>query len=173
MRVRGATILSILALAAAACGRHEQPKAAEAAAALPARDVSTAAVVRAGGSGELAVPGVVQARKRASLSARMPASVVELPYEEGEWVRAGAVVVRLDDSALHAAAAAAEAAVKAAEADLARTKALLEKGAATPRELEQVTAAASGAHAQLTAARDNQSYAALKAPFAGRVAGAA
>ena len=61
-------------------------------------------------------------------------------------------------------------ALKAAEADLERTKALLEKGAATPRELEQMTAAASGARAQLTAAKDNLSYAALRAPFAGRVA---
>ncbi len=169
MRVRGATILIILAVASGACARHEQPKAAKAAA-LPTRDVATAEVSRTGSSGEVAVPGVVQARKRASLSARMPASVTELPYQEGQWVKAGAVVVRLDDAALRAAVAAAEAGVRAAEADLARTKSLLAKGAATPRELEQMTAAASGAQAQLTGARDNLSYAALRAPFDGRVA---
>jgi RND family efflux transporter MFP subunit len=132
--------------------------------------VKTAEVVRAGGAGEVAVPGTVQGRQRASLSARMPASVTELPYQEGQWVQAGAVVVRLDDVAVRAAEAAAEAGVKAAEADLGRTKALLERGAATPRELEQMTAAASGAQAQLTAAKDNLSYTALRAPFAGRVA---
>ena len=86
----------------------------------------------------------MQARKRAALSARMPASVIELPYQEGEWVPAGAVVVRLDDAALRGAVAAAEAGVQAAESDLDRTQTLLEKGAATPRELEQMTAAASG-----------------------------
>jgi RND family efflux transporter MFP subunit len=169
MRVRGATILTILAVASAACARHEQPRAAEPVA-VPTRDVATAEVARTGGSGEVAVPGAVQARRRASLSARMPASVTELPYQEGQWVKAGAVVVRLDDAALRAAAAAAEAGVRAAEADLARTKSLLEKGAATPRELEQMTAAASGAQAQLTGARDALSYAALRAPFDGRVA---
>jgi len=79
-------------------------------------------------------------------------------------------VVRLDDGAVRASVAAAEAGLKAAESDLARTKALLEKGAATPRELEQMAAAASGAQAQLTAAKDNLSYTALRAPFAGRVA---
>jgi len=167
--VRSGAILTILGLGLAACGRHEAPKAA-APAAGPTRDVKTAEVVRAGGAGEVAVPGAVQARKRASLSARMPASVTELPYQEGQWVQAGAVVVRLDDAAVRAAVAAAEAGVKAAEADLGRTKTLLEKGAATPRELEQMTAAASGAQAQLTAARDNLSYTALRAPFAGRVA---
>ena len=123
--------LTLAALGAAACGRHEAPKAAEPPAG-PARDVTTAEVVAPGGAGEVAVPGAVQARKRAALSARMPASVVELPYQEGQWVKAGAVVVRLDDAALRAAVAAAEAGVKAAESDLERTKSLLEKGAATP-----------------------------------------
>ncbi len=169
MTLRAATILTLLGLGLAACGGHEAPKA-EGPAPGPPREVRTAEVVRSGASGEVAVPGAVQARKRAALAARTPASVTELPYEEGQWVQAGAVVVRLDDGAVRAAVAAAEAGVKAAEADLARTKALLERDAATPRELEQMTAAASGAQAQLTAARDNLSYTALRAPFAGRVA---
>lgn len=171
MRLAGGSILTltIAALGAAACGRHEAPRAAEAPAG-PARDVATASVVRSGGAGEVAVPGTVQARRRATLSARMPASVVELPYQEGQWVKAGTVVLRLDDQALRAAVAAAEAAVKAAQADLDRTRSLLDKGAATPRELEQMTAAASGAQAQLTAAKDGLSYSALRAPFDGRIA---
>jgi RND family efflux transporter MFP subunit len=171
MRAAGGagTILTLLAVGLAACGGHPESKA-EAPAPGPARAVRTAEVVRSGGAGEVAVPGTVQARKRAALSARMPASVIELPYQEGQWVTAGAVVVRLDDAAVRAAVAAAEAGVKAAQSDLDRTKTLLEKGAATPRELEQMTAAASGAQAQLTAARDNLSYTALRAPFAGRVA---
>jgi len=168
--VRAGTILTLLGLGLAACGGHETPKAAEPLAAGPARDVKTAEVARTGGAGEVAVPAAVQARKRAALSARMPASVTELPYQEGQWVKEGAVVVRLDDGAVRASVAAAEAAVKAAEADLERTRTLLEKGASTPRELEQMTAAASGARAQLTAAKDNLSYTALRAPFAGRVA---
>jgi RND family efflux transporter MFP subunit len=167
--VRAGTILTILGLGLAACGGHEKPKAAEPAAS-PAKDVKTAEVVRSGGAGEVAVPGAVQARQHAALSARMAASVTELPYQEGQWVQSGAVVVRLDDAAVRAAVAAAEAGVNAAEADLGRTQALLEKGAATPRELERMTAAASGARAQLTAARDNLSHTALRAPFAGRVA---
>jgi len=169
MRLRGGLVLTILGLGLAACGGHEKPKAAEPGAG-PAKDVKTADVVRSGGMGEVAVPAAVQARNRAALSARMPASVTELPYREGQWVQAGAVVVRLDDGAVRAAVAAAEANLEATESDLDRTKALLEKGAATPRELEQMTAAASGARAQLTAARDNLSYTALRAPFAGRVA---
>jgi membrane fusion protein, multidrug efflux system len=165
--VRAATILTLLGAGLAACGGHERPKAESPPG--PAKEVRTAEVARTGGTSEVAAPGAVQARKRAALAARVPASVTELPYEEGQRVRAGAVVVRLDDAAVRAAVAAAEAGVKAAEADLARTKALLEKDAATPRELEQMTAAATGARAQLSAATDNLSYTALRAPFAGRV----
>jgi RND family efflux transporter MFP subunit len=167
--VRGATLLIGLALGLAACGSHEAPQAVRLSQA-PARHVQTAEVVRSGGAGEVAVPGAVQARRRAALSARMPASVVELPYQEGQWVPAGAIVIRLDDAALRAAVAAAEAGAKAAEADLGRTKALVEKGAAAPRDLDQMNATASAARAQLTAARDSLSYSALRAPFAGRVA---
>jgi RND family efflux transporter MFP subunit len=166
---RAVTFLTILGLGLAACGSHEKPESSEPASG-PAKGVQTAEVVRTGGIGEIAVPAAVEARQLAALSARMPASVTELPYREGEWVEAGAVVVRLDDAALRAAVAAAEAGLRAAEADLDRTRTLLEKNAATPRELEQMTAAASGARAQLTGAKDNLSYSALRAPFAGRVA---
>jgi RND family efflux transporter MFP subunit len=136
----------------------------------PARDVRTAEVVPSGGAGEVAVPGTVQARKRAALSARMAASVTELPYEEGQRVEAGAVVVRLADAAVRSALAAAEAGVAAAESDLDRTRKLVEEGIVARRELERMTAAASAARAELTAARDSLSYSTLRAPFAGRVA---
>jgi RND family efflux transporter MFP subunit len=167
--VRDVTILIALVLGFFACAGHDTSRSAVLEAG-PARDVRTAEVVRTGGADEVAVPGAVQAKKRAALSARMLASVVELPYEEGQWVKAAALVIRLDDAALRAAVAAAEAGAKAAEADLDRTRTLVEKGASAPRELDRVTAAASAARAQLTAAKDNLSYSALRAPFAGRVA---
>jgi len=173
MRVRAGTYLTTLLVSLvslAACGGHEPKEPAHTADAGPARAVVTAEVTRTGETAETAVPGVVQARRRAALSARIPASVTELPFREGQWVEKGAVVVRLDDAALRAALQAAEAGQKAADADLERTRALLEKNAATPRELEQMTAQAAGARAQVTGARDNLSYAALQAPFAGRLA---
>jgi RND family efflux transporter MFP subunit len=153
----------------AACARHE-PKPASEAPAGPAVAVEAAVVVRSGGDAGLTVPGTVQARQRAALAARIPASVVELPYREGDRVAAGAVLVRLDDAALRAGLAAAEAAQKAAEADLARAESLLKKGAATPREQEDAASRAADARAAVSGARDQLSYAVLRAPFAGVVA---
>lgn len=168
MRRLGGVAVLVATVGLVACGGRGTPKAADLSA--KPTTVRTVAVERAAGPGEVAVPGTVQARMRAALSARMAASVVALPYDEGQRVAAGAVVVRLADAAVRAAGAAAEAGARAAESDLERTRSLLAKGAATPRELEQTTAVASAAQAQLTAARDSLAYSALRAPFAGRVA---
>lgn len=159
---------AVMLLGLVACGGHEAAKAAPKPVG-PTRDVVTTTVTRTGEAGEVAVPGTVQARQRASLSARFPSSVLELPFQEGQFVNAGAVVVRLDDSAQRAALAAAEAGLVAAEADLARAKALLEKNAATPRELEEQTARVAGVRAQVAGAKDNLAYAVLRAPFGGRI----
>jgi RND family efflux transporter MFP subunit len=157
-----------LALAWVACG-PKQSKPSGGPPAAEAHEVSSAAVERIGAA-EASAPGTVRARQRATLAARIPASVVALPYGEGDRVPSGAVAVRLDDGALRAALAAAEAAMASAEADLRRTQALASKGAATPREKEDAEARASAARAGVEAARDSLAYAALRAPFAGRVA---
>jgi RND family efflux transporter MFP subunit len=169
--IRG-TALAVVTAAAfygTSCGRKaREPEPARPAGA--AQKVATAAVRSAAEGGEVTVPAVVQARQRAALSARVPASVVELPFREGERVAAGAVVVRLDDAAFRSALSAAEAAARVADADLARAEALLAKGAATPRERDEMAARAAAAHAAVTGAKDSLSYSALRSPFGGVVA---
>ena len=157
-----------LVLTAGACSKPAHAPAASAPD-LPARTVSVAAVERSE-AGLGTVPAVVQARQRAALAARIPASVVELPFREGESVPAGAVVVRLDDAALRSAVAAAEASAQAADTDLRRLRNLLQRGAATQREVDDAGSRAAGAQAALSGARDNLAYAALRAPFAGTLA---
>jgi RND family efflux transporter MFP subunit len=154
--------------AAAACARHPAPPASTRPAAAPV-PVSTGEVVGWTGPIQSFVPASVHARERATLSARIPASVIALPHREGELVAAGALLVRLDDGALRAALAAAEASARAAEVDLQRTESLLAKGAATARELDDARTRAAAARAAVEAARDELAYAALRAPFAGRI----
>jgi RND family efflux transporter MFP subunit len=133
--------------------------------------VATAEVGRAGAPGEVTVPAVVRARQRAVLSARLSAQVLALPFREGDRVAAGAVLVQLDDAALRAASSAAQASLAAAETDLTRTEALLGKGAATPQEREEADSRAAAARAALAVTRERLSYAVVRAPFAGVVAG--
>lgn len=165
----GAATLAALAFGLAACG-HESAKPATSEGQTPPRSIRTAVVERAGGSGSIAVPATVQGRQRAALAARIPASVVELPWREGAHVAAGAVVARLDDVALRSSLVAAEAAAKAADVDLGRVEALLKKGAATPKEADEGRARAAAAAAAVAAARDSLTYAVLRSPFEGTVA---
>jgi RND family efflux transporter MFP subunit len=127
-------------------------------------------VVGAGAQPARAIPATVRARDRATLSARIPASVVALPFREGEHVAEGAVVARLEDSALRSALAASEIALASARADQQRAENLLAKGASTPREVEQARARSAAAEAAVQGARDQHAYAVLKAPFAGTIA---
>jgi RND family efflux transporter MFP subunit len=156
------------ALGSAACG-GEAPEATRGPAPRETRRVATAVVRAVSGSESVRVPATVLARSRATLSARISAGVVELPFEEGARVANGAVVVRLDDGALRSGLAAAEASLEAARADMKRVEALLERDAATPREREQTAARVAAAEAASEAAREALSYAVLRAPFAARV----
>ena len=159
----------VLGLVVPACRHEEEKTPAPQAAARAPRAVQTAAVEKVGG-GTVSVPATVAARQSATLAARIPAAIRELPRREGEAVAAGAVVVRLDDSALRAGLAAAEANVRAAEADLARMQSLAKSGAATPRELEEASARAAAAQAGLSAVRENLTYSVLRSPFPGVIA---
>jgi RND family efflux transporter MFP subunit len=157
-----------LALAACAEPAAPPPHAARQEATAP-RPVATAAVAELAAPGS-AASGAVHARQRATLTARAPATVRDLPVEEGAAVGAGQVVVRLDDQALRAALAAAEAGHAAARADADRLARLQERQAATPREVEAAAARAAAAAAGVAAARDALTHAVLRAPFAGRLA---
>ncbi len=159
----------VLVMALAGCGRDKPETPSPQAAAWPPRSVRTATVEQTGGR-VITVPATVAARQSATLAARIPASVRELPRREGEPVAAGSVVARLDDAALRAGLAAAEANVQAAESDLARMRSLAKSGAATPREVEEATARAASAQAGLSAVRENLSYAILRSPFSGILA---
>lgn len=165
-----ALLVGLAVLSACGRGQDETKPATSALTPAPLADLQTAEVTRSGAGGTIAVPGVVQARRRATLAARLPGAVIELPYRIGDSVPKGAVVARLDDVALRAGLAAAEAAAANARADLARIETLVARHAATPRELDDIKARAAAADAQVTAARDHASYATLLAPFAGRVA---
>jgi membrane fusion protein, multidrug efflux system len=156
----------LLVLAAVGCGRTpprtSQPTEAP-------RRVASVAVRPSGPHGET-VPATVRARERATLTARVPGSLMALPFREGDVVPAGAVVARLEDRALRAALAAAAADQDAAEADRARSATLLSLGTGTPREVEQAKARVAAARAAAEAAHEALGYAELRAPFAGRVA---
>src|SRR5690606_19890930 len=81
------------------------------------------------GQGDLieivSAPGDIVAKTKVSISAKTSSQIIELPVEEGDLVKAGDVLVRLDDSDLSARLRAAEARQAGQRANLAVAEANL------------------------------------------------
>jgi len=166
--------LSLAALALSGCARKAQAPAVHA-----ARALTTATVERREAPGAVEVDGTVVGRTEAALSSRLAAQVVEVRAVPGQTVRAGDVLVRLEqreaDGAVESArsgVAAAESALALARKNLSRYERLEGKGAAAVVELErarQDEASASAAHAAALAAlrraETDRAQAVLVAPF--------
>lgn len=170
--------LSLIALGLAACGNesHEPAHPAETSA-------NTITVQAESLLAVLPVEGNVEARRRASLSTRMMARVMDIPVEVGDRVRAGQTLIRLGTDDIAANRAKAEAAVRAATAGrdeaakhAARMDTLLAQDVVAKVQRDQahlqLTQAESGlamAEAALGEVEAADRYASIRAPFAGAV----
>ncbi len=74
---------------------------------------------------EVTATGAVEARTTVKISADVSAKIIDLPVREGDEVKAGAVLVRLDPTRYEAAVSQAEAAVASARASEKRAEASL------------------------------------------------
>jgi RND family efflux transporter MFP subunit len=127
--------------------------------------------------------GAIEAERVATIRAEVPAAVMQTFAEPGQRVAAGALLARLDDSAIRDQALSARAAVATAQnaydiakKDLERSEALVKAGAIAERDLERARNGALAAETQLANAKamyasaaKNQSKTQIVAPFAGVV----
>ena len=141
------------------------------------------------------IAGTVHAKETAALAAQMVGRVTAVLVQEGEPVRPGQVLVRLEDAGARAALTGAEASRSASEkqvevaksqaalaaSTLGRYQMLRERKSVSPQEydeverrsqaamagLEAATAQLSAAQAAVTSARVTAGYATIVAPFAG------
>lgn len=125
--------------------------------------------------------GTLRAENRTEISARVLAPIKKINARAGRMVRAGEVLVTLDDRALitqrsqvQAALVAAEAALRQAENDYRRNLQLLERKVISQSQMDQSTAHVEVARANLNAAREAVaeaevmlSYAKITAPKSG------
>ena len=163
--------------------------------------VQTAAAVAPGAGGSanavLQATGYITARRQATVSTQITGTLTQVLIEEGDHVRKGQVIARLEDSGLRAGldvananvataqaqVATAQAQLAQAEADSRRQESLVASGMATQQFAEQSRTAVSTARAQLDARRReadsaraqvaaskvNFDYAVVRAPFTGVV----
>jgi membrane fusion protein, multidrug efflux system len=165
------------AFAVAACGKRD---AQEAPAAPPEARVLTVRPAEVPLTTEL--PGRLEAYRQAEVRARVAGVVTARTYEEGQEVKAGAVLFRIDPAPLKAARDAAQGALEKARAallaasdkrrrydDLVRDRAVSERDQMEALADErQAQAAVTSARAELARAELQLGYATVTAPISGR-----
>lgn len=165
----------------AACGGDHEPEPAGTAAAAPAGvELTVTAVPRVS---YLEAAGVVEPLRDATLSTKLMGAVTAVLVQEGDLVREGEPLLRIDARDLRAqreqvAAGQAEAEAVLAEAELhvKRMRALYEDDAAPRAQLDAAETGYTRALAGVAAARASaaelaavSSYSEVRAPFAGMV----
>lgn len=143
--------------------------------------VRIAAVREEAAPGSAVATGVVEPIRRATPAGRLMGTVRAAPFQEGDLVRAGQVLVRIDVQDLDARRGQVLAQVREAqtvlsdaEVNLARMRALSAAGAISRLQLEQAEtgvararAAVATASAGLRELDANAAYGTIKAPFSG------
>jgi membrane fusion protein (multidrug efflux system) len=176
----------VLALALAACGKGGAAPQQNAAAAGPvlliaAEDLHT--VRNSALTSGPAITGSVQPERRADLRAEVSAIVLQVMKENGDTVRRGDLLVRLDDTAIRDALASAEAGSRAAAQAFEqarrqheRMKTLRASGMASVQALDDAEGRLNAAQSELEAAkarvvlaRQQMQRTGVRAPFDGIV----
>lgn len=182
MKIHPVALIALL-LVLAACGQGPAKPAAGPAPALQlsAEDVHT--VRNASLAGGPAITGSIQPERRADLRAEVQAVVLQVLKENGDTVRRGDLLVRLDDNAIRDALASAEAASRTAAQSLEQTGRQLERmktlrasGMASAQALEDTEVRRNSAQSDLEAAKTRVAQARqqlqrteVRAPFDGVV----
>jgi membrane fusion protein (multidrug efflux system) len=179
--VRGTGLMGIALLAA--CGRGTEPADARE----PSAVTLGAENVLVVGTGELRsgplVSGTLAAEREAAVRAELSGPVLQVMADQGQAVRQGQVLARIDDTALQDALLSARSAVRTASAsletarrDVERSSRLAGAGAIAERDLEQARNAQSlaqsqlaDARARLTQAEEQAGKAVVRAPLSGVV----
>jgi multidrug efflux system membrane fusion protein len=130
----------------------------------------------------LLAPGTVEPLANVAVKTRVDGQIVEVAFAEGDLVKEGSVLFRLDDRLIRAQIAQAEAniardqaSLRDAEATLARREALIDKKIVTEASVDQARFAVEGFKASINAGRalleshrTLLDYLTIRAPITGR-----
>jgi len=159
--------LASLTLAAAmliACGEEPVPEAKEI-----VRPVKLMTISLGEDAGTLEFPGNVKATQSVELGFEVAGKIVELPISDGQAVKKGALLGKLDEADFIAVREAAEADRKAARSAYERAKRIFDQGAGSQAEVDKTLRDIDVAKQQLVKAQKALDDSSLKAPFSGKV----
>lgn len=151
------------------CGEKEKVVSSVVAKNTLAVPVEVATLESAAFRDTLDIVGRVEAYESVRITAELPGRIEAVPFGEGETVRRGQTVARIDAKIAAAQQQQAAAQFDLAKATLTRTEKLSEKGLATPAQLEMAKAQAAQADAALALTNATLDKAVILAPISGVV----
>lgn len=151
----------------AACSQAPAPPPAAKDEAKPVVQVLEISAANSGAG--LRAAGMIAYKDEAQLSFRTPGLIRAILVDEGDRVRKGQVLARIELSDLDAGVAEAQTAVRAAEAQLARDRTLKERGFIAQARLEQSELSVARARTALASVSYNRNQAIITAPSDGVV----
>jgi membrane fusion protein (multidrug efflux system) len=118
---------------------------------------------------ELRSVGTLASDESVDVAAELPGRITAIAFREGEPVRAGEVLVRLDNALARAEAADATAKLALADANFERANSLSKSGSGTQRARDEALAALETARAAVELTRARLEKMEIRAPFNGVV----
>lgn len=118
-------------------------------------------------SAPLSVNGSLLANQEVEVRSEISGRVERIDFSEGKAVRAGQVMVQIDDAEVKANFQRAQARLKLAVAQEARIKQQLDAGAASAKDFDQASAERSQAEADAALLKAQLAKTQIKSPFAG------
>ncbi len=115
----------------------------------------------------LDLPGSTKPGRIVSVPVELGGKIVDLPAREGETVRKGDVILKLDDSILKAEVARAKAQADFDKKSLDRTAMLLEKGVTNSNSLDEIESRYAVSSAALEMAETNLAKTVVYSPYTG------
>jgi membrane fusion protein (multidrug efflux system) len=118
---------------------------------------------------EIQALGTAQANESIEIKPRISSVVMRVHFEEGQLVRAGDLLVELENSEILAQLAVAEASLTESTSIYNRSKTLIDTQVISAADLEQLQAAMHVDMAEVEEAKARLAHTAIRAPFTGRV----
>lgn len=169
---RAVLLTAAIATTTAACGEKE-PAAQQAGAgqrrAARVAVVEVAPVEVGSIARRVTVSGVVEPIRTIGINSQIAGAILAVEAQEGDAVRAGSILARLDDRELRAQVASAEATHEVAQANYERALHLIERQVITAAEYDRDRAALAAAEAQLLQLRTRLDHTTIRAPLSGLV----
>jgi membrane fusion protein (multidrug efflux system) len=158
-------VLATMAVTAG-CGSEEQGRGGFA---MPPTPVEIAVVAPQTVTDRFEAVGTIEAGESIAVTAEIDGLVEAIPFDEGGYIRRGAVIARIDDDQLAAELARAQALRDQSQASYNRIKEVVDLGAGAPQDLDDAAASLKVAEANVALAETRLQKTTITAPFSGLV----